>query len=122
MLFLVYLTLSNNRYTQKLNLRIADARHNLGTTKRFLKKFDESEKHLNEAIYGKKRELGDNHESVAESMASMSLTLKLNSKEAESKEYERLAMRIFHDNKELERINSWWWHNGGRYHTKTDVD
>jgi len=95
-------------------LRIADAHHNLGTTNRLLNLLDKSEEHLQIAIGIKTSELGGGHESVAESMNSLSLTMKLNGREDDSKEYHRRSMRIFHDNKELERINSWWWHNGGR--------
>ena len=103
----------NNGYTVKLNLRVSEAHHNLGTIYRGLGELDKSEEFCKLAIRGKLVELGERDERVGDSLGSYSLTLQMNGKEEESQEMSRRAMRIFHNRKEIDQINSWWWHNGG---------
>ena len=94
---------------EDFELKLADARHDLGAVSRLQGDYSLSCQSLLLSIKIKSDILGDHSSSVAESLSSLSLTKKLMGDDEESTALNRKAMRIYHDTDTSRSREGGWW-------------
>lgn len=84
-------------YSKSYKLKLAEIRHDLGTVARLEGDLETSAASLKLSVELKTEIMGGHSRTVAESLSSLSLTMKLLGREEEAEEFNRKAMRTFHD-------------------------
>ncbi|GMH53276.1 hypothetical protein TrRE_jg4846 [Triparma retinervis] len=95
-------------FNKSYRLKLAEIWHDLGTVARLEGDLGTSASSLKLSIELKSEVMGGHSRTVAESLSSLSLTMKLLGKEEEAEELNRKAMRTFHDIETNHVLLGWW--------------